>query len=77
MGGLLIGISSTLNLYLYGRITGLSGAFNSLIKYDKNAGFLWKIAFILGLIDGPFWILYLKGNSIDFFGNNLTVFDTP
>jgi hypothetical protein len=34
IGGTLIAISTSLNLLLYGRITGLSGAFNSIIRFD-------------------------------------------
>ena len=34
VGGTLIAISTSLNLYFYGRITGMSGVFNSLIKLD-------------------------------------------
>ena len=39
IGGAFIAVSTTLNLLLYGRITGLSGSFNSIIKHDLNAGF--------------------------------------
>jgi hypothetical protein len=53
IGGVLIAISTTLNLLLYGRITGLSGAFNSMIKYDTKAGFDWKTVFFVGLITIP------------------------
>lgn len=38
---------------LYGRITGLSGAFNSIIYYDKAAGFSWKLCLFVGLLTVP------------------------
>ena len=50
IGGIIIGISSTLNLYIYGRITGLSGVFNSVIKADRKAGFYWKYALVTGML---------------------------
>jgi uncharacterized membrane protein YedE/YeeE len=53
IGGVLISISTTLNLLLYGRITGLSGAFNSMIKHDKPAGFDWKTVLMVGLFTIP------------------------
>ena len=53
IGGILIAISTTLNLLIYGKITGLSGIFNSIIKYDVKAGFFWKYCFFVGLITLP------------------------
>jgi hypothetical protein len=53
IGGALIALSTTLNLLLYGRITGLSGIFNSVIKYDLSAGFVWKTCFFVGLLTIP------------------------
>ena len=35
IGGSLIALSSTLNLLLYGRVTGISGILTSVIKLDK------------------------------------------
>jgi uncharacterized membrane protein YedE/YeeE len=53
IGGTLIAISTSLNLLLYGRITGLSGAFNSIIRFDKEAGMHWKYVFFTALITIP------------------------
>ena len=53
IGEILIAISTTLNLLIYGKITGLSGIFNSIIKYDVKAGFFWKYCFFVGLITLP------------------------
>ena len=79
VGGLLIGVSSTLNLYWYGRITGMSGIFNSLIKFDKEAGFFWKFCFFSGLIFVPSIIYYSAGTSIKDSSGNIQIqfFDTP
>ncbi|XP_075261778.1 uncharacterized protein LOC142353429 [Convolutriloba macropyga] len=49
-GGLLIGISSTLNLFLYGHLTGLSGYLSVSLMLRIKSGFFWKLTFICGLI---------------------------
>ena len=64
IGGVLIAISTTLNLYLYGRITGLSGIFNSVIKHDIKGGFEWKTAFFMGLLTIPVLAYQIFGNAI-------------
>jgi uncharacterized protein len=64
IGGVLISISTTLNLLFFGRITGLSGAVNSIFKYDKDAGFDWKTAFMVGLITIPAVLQQIFGNKI-------------
>jgi uncharacterized membrane protein YedE/YeeE len=64
LGGVLIALATTLNLLLYGRITGLSGAFNSMIKYDKPAGFEWKTTFFVGLITIPAILNQIYGTRI-------------
>lgn len=53
IGGSLIALSSTLNLYLFGRITGINGMLSTLLKLDYKNGFAWKFCFILGLITIP------------------------
>lgn len=49
---------------MYGRITGLSGAFNSVVKYDKAAGFEWKAAFMIALMTIPALLNQIYGNVI-------------
>ena len=49
---------------LYGRITGLSGAFNIIIKYDKANGFEWKTLLFVGLITVPALLNQIYGNKI-------------
>ena len=53
VGGALIAIATSLNLLLYGRITGLSGAFNSIIRFDKEGGMHWKFVFFTALLTIP------------------------
>jgi uncharacterized membrane protein YedE/YeeE len=51
IGGLLIGLSAILFLYLNGRIAGISGIFHGLAFSARNE-FSWRILFILGLVTG-------------------------
>ena len=48
-GGFLIAFSTSLHLYLKGRITGMSGIFYSLISLDKGS-YLWKSSFLAGMM---------------------------
>jgi uncharacterized membrane protein YedE/YeeE len=62
VGGTLIALATTANLYLKGRITGFSGIFYGVIT---GADFIWKISFLLGIwwisslfyafVDKSFW----------------------
>ena len=47
IGGILISISSSVNLYLKGRITGFSGALYAVVNETKN---FWRWSLLLGLI---------------------------
>lgn len=48
-GGVLIGLSATLLLWLNGRIAGVSGIFNGMLF--PNAGDVsWRVAFLVGLV---------------------------
>lgn len=49
IGGLLISVSSSLNLYLKGNITGMSGTLNGIMFGDKEQKH-WKITLIMGML---------------------------
>jgi hypothetical protein len=53
IGGIIIAISTSLNLLLFGRVTGLSGNVYSIIKGDRANGFDYKAVFMIGLITIP------------------------
>ncbi len=57
-GGLLIGISITILLFFNGRITGISSIAADLLT-PKTGEWLWRLAFIFGLIVGSFLFIYL------------------
>ena len=50
IGGVIIGLAATLNLMLYGRITGNSSIFNTVIRVRFQDGLKWKYSFFAGLI---------------------------
>lgn len=57
IGGLIIGGSAALLLGLSGRIAGISGIFWNAISGGVQGNFKehgWRIAFVVGLIVGPF-----------------------
>ena len=57
-GGLLIGLSAVLLLYLNGRIAGISGIVNGVLL-RQTGDTAWRAAFIVGMLagGGAFWWL--------------------
>ena len=51
LGGVLIGLSSTMILLFLGKIAGVSGILGTLISSPKSSGH-WKLSFLGGLIFG-------------------------
>ncbi|SVD59176.1 uncharacterized protein METZ01_LOCUS412030, partial [marine metagenome] len=51
IGGILIGISSTIFLWLNGRIAGISGIAGGLDRWDRKE-VTWRLLFLTGLIGG-------------------------
>jgi uncharacterized membrane protein YedE/YeeE len=62
IGGVLIGLSSSLMLWGLGRITGISGIYSSLfsLKFDN----FWKYSFLLGLLVGGIILHQLYPNEL-------------
>ncbi len=48
-GGVLIGLSATLLLWLNGRVAGVSGILNGVL-FPKTGDVAWRAAFLVGLI---------------------------
>ena len=72
LGGLLIGLSSSLLLWGIGRISGISGIMGTALT-TAPSGNKWRYAWILGLISGS--LIYLKVNPSLF--NHDFNFSTP
>jgi len=77
VGGVIIGLATTINLTTYGRITGNSGIFNTLIKFDMRSGFRWKYSFFSGLIAASYSLFMIMGKSggWEIKGFNIILFD--
>jgi len=54
LGGLLIGMAAVLMMLGLGRIAGVSGVFGSLLTLRLDRDFVWRAAFIAGLLAGAF-----------------------
>lgn len=50
LGGVLIGLSATMLLLLNGRIAGISGIVNGLMRRQAAGEWAWRGAFVLGLL---------------------------
>jgi uncharacterized membrane protein YedE/YeeE len=52
MGGALIGVSASLMLILNGRVTGISGILNALMRKPDQTELPWRALFVVGLLLG-------------------------
>ena len=71
IGGLLIGLATSLFLLLKGRVFGISGIIGGLLKPKQN-DILWRLLVLLGLLAGGFLSSFLVPSS--FSSNNSNVF---
>lgn len=53
-GGILLGISASILMYLNGRIAGISGIISGIFNNPSATEKMWRLAFIVGLIAGAF-----------------------
>ena len=49
-GGVLIGLSATLLLWLNGRVAGISGIVNGMLGRNARGELAWRVAFLAGLM---------------------------
>lgn len=82
-GGILISLASTLNYFLYGRIEGLHGIFESTFVRQKrgegDSDYLWKLSFLFGIMTLPFFLLmgvFGLDRSMTLFGQNYDVYNS-
>ena len=57
-GGILLGISASILMYLNGRIAGISGIISGIFNNPSSTEKMWRLAFIVGLIVGAFVYVY-------------------
>ncbi len=56
-GGVLIGLSAVLLLWLTGRIAGISGILNGALEGPRGER-SWRLAFVLGLMGAGAWAMH-------------------
>ena len=60
-GGVLIGLSATLLLWLNGRVAGVSGILNGVV-FPKAGDVSWRLAFLVGLVAaGGLYMAFVPG----------------
>jgi uncharacterized membrane protein YedE/YeeE len=57
-GGILIGLSASILMYLNGRIAGISGIVSGIFNNPSMQEKVWRVAFVAGLIGGGFAYAY-------------------
>lgn len=63
VGGALIGLSASLMLVLNGRVTGISGILNGLMRPSEKTETPWRALFVLGLVAGGALTLRALGGA--------------
>ena len=61
LGGVLIGIASTLLMLVLGRVMGATGILAGLLQPASRAEFGWRAALIAGMVTGPLLVLAATG----------------
>ena len=56
IGGIIIGLATTIMLIFKGRVTGISGIVNGTLEKVKKEN-VWRYSFILGLLSGGIFML--------------------
>ncbi|HVQ33505.1 MAG TPA: YeeE/YedE family protein, partial [Lysobacter sp.] len=63
LGGVLIGVSATLLLWLNGRIAGISGIVHALTRRSPVGDWTWRLAFVVGLMVAGGIAMHVVGQS--------------
>lgn len=58
VGGLLIGAAALLLMVTKGRVMGISGILAGMIPATSSFEFLWRLAFVAGVIAGPLLLVH-------------------
>lgn len=64
-GGILLGISASILMYLNGRIAGISGIVGGILNNPATAEKAWRAAFVVGIIGGASVYAYFFPVSIE------------
>jgi uncharacterized membrane protein YedE/YeeE len=58
VGGLLIGAAALILMVTKGRVMGISGILAGIIPATSSFEFLWRLAFVAGVIAGPLLLVH-------------------
>ncbi|MEW4983830.1 MAG: YeeE/YedE thiosulfate transporter family protein [Cycloclasticus sp.] len=64
-GGILLGVSASILMYLNGRIAGISGIVAGILNNPSATEKAWRTAFVLGIIGGAFAYAYFFPINIE------------
>jgi uncharacterized membrane protein YedE/YeeE len=68
LGGMLIGLASSILLLANGRIAGISGIFEGLLK-PRTGEYLWRLLFVVGLMSGGLMMSIVMPERFDLITN--------
>jgi len=66
IGGVLIGIATSIHFLLKGRVTGFSGIVYSIITFDLPS-FFWKVSLMMGVVIASSIFFLIYGYSINLY----------
>ncbi|MGB0310222.1 MAG: YeeE/YedE family protein [Candidatus Puniceispirillaceae bacterium] len=65
VGGLLIGAAALILMVTKGRVMGISGILAGMIPATSSFEFLWRLAFVAGVIAGPLLLVHFDLYAIN------------
>lgn len=65
IGGLLIGAAALILMVTKGRVMGISGILAGMIPATSSFEFLWRLAFVAGVIAGPLLLVHFDLYAIN------------
>lgn len=66
IGGVLIGIATSIHFLLKGRVTGFSGIVYSIITFDLPS-FYWKVSLMMGVVIASSIFFLIYGYSLNLY----------
>ena len=63
-GGVMIGIAALLLMLLHGRVMGISGILDGLVRPTSGGDVGWRVLFVFGALLGPLIVIYLLGRPV-------------
>ena len=65
VGGLLVGAAALILMVTKGRVMGISGILAGMIPATSSFEFLWRLAFVAGVIAGPLLLVHFDLHAIN------------